>query len=136
MWTDGRMISNESASRCPNHTTTKESAAYLIGKMDGEKTAIPVEKHRMLLHEMYEQGKFDGAMEAEEATNTADQSKDVTDTNVGCKWCEDEYARDNLVCYIPTDDGSSIDPPVRYCPSCGRRIFEEAEAALKERSGE
>lgn len=85
MWTDGRMISDESASRCPNHTTTKESAAYLIGKMDGEKSAIPVEKHRMLLHEMYEQGKFDGAMEAEEAANTADQSKDVTVTNVGHK---------------------------------------------------
>ena len=40
MWTDGRMISDESASRCPNHTTVKESAAYLIGKMDGEKHAI------------------------------------------------------------------------------------------------
>lgn len=41
MWTDGRMISDESASRCPNHTTVKESAAYLIGKMDGEKHVIP-----------------------------------------------------------------------------------------------
>jgi hypothetical protein len=35
------MISDESASRCPNYTTVKESAAYLIGKMDGEKHAIP-----------------------------------------------------------------------------------------------
>lgn len=75
MWTDGRKISDESASRCTNHTTTKESAAYLIGKMDGEKTAIPVDEHRKLLREMYLQGKFDGAVEAEEAakvTNTAD----------------------------------------------------------------
>lgn len=52
----------------------------------------------------------------------------VTDTNVGCKWC-DEYALDNLVCYIPTNDGASIDPPVRYCPFCGRRILEEATTA-------
>ena len=35
MWTDGRYISDESASRCPNHETVKESSAYLIGKMDG-----------------------------------------------------------------------------------------------------
>jgi hypothetical protein len=69
------MISDESASRCTNHTTTKESAAYLIGKMDGEKSAIPVEKHQMLLREMYEQGKFDGALEAEEAYNTADVAR-------------------------------------------------------------
>lgn len=67
MWTDGRMISDESASRCPNHTTVKESAAYLIGKMDGEKSAIPVDEHRKLLREMYQQGKYDGMVEAEAA---------------------------------------------------------------------
>ena len=37
MWTDGRYISDASASRCPNYTTVKDSAAYLIGKMDGER---------------------------------------------------------------------------------------------------
>jgi hypothetical protein len=67
MWTDGRMISDESASRCTNHTTTKESAAYLIGKMDGEKSEIPVDEHRKLLREMYQQGKYDGMVEAEAA---------------------------------------------------------------------
>jgi hypothetical protein len=67
MWTDGREISNDSASRCPNHTTTKESDAYLIGKMDGEKSAIPVDEHRKLLREMYQQGKYDGMVEAEAA---------------------------------------------------------------------
>jgi hypothetical protein len=55
------------------------------------------------------------------------QSKDVSDTNVGCEFCDDEYARDNWVFYIPTDDGASIDPPVRYCPFCGRRILEEEQ---------
>lgn len=50
------------------------------------------------------------------------RSKDVTDTNVGCKFCEDDYSLDNLVCYIPTDDGASIDPPVRYCPFCGAKV--------------
>ena len=35
MWTDGRYISDDTASRCPNHETVKECAAYLIGKLDG-----------------------------------------------------------------------------------------------------
>ena len=50
------------------------------------------------------------------------QSEDVPDTNVGCKFCEDDYSLDNLVCYIPADDGASIDPPVRYCPFCGAKM--------------
>ena len=37
MWTDGRYISDESASKCPNHTTVKESGAYLCGLLDGRK---------------------------------------------------------------------------------------------------
>lgn len=37
MWTDGRYISDESASRCPNHTTVKESGSYLCGLIDGRK---------------------------------------------------------------------------------------------------
>lgn len=37
IWTDGRYISDESASRCPNYTTVKESGAYLIGYLDGKK---------------------------------------------------------------------------------------------------
>lgn len=40
MWTDGRYISNDSASRCPNHTTVKDSAAYLCGKLDAKKSLI------------------------------------------------------------------------------------------------
>ena len=55
------------------------------------------------------------------------QSNDVPDTNVGCKFCENDSLLDDLVCYIPTDDGASIDPPVRYCPFCGRRILEEEQ---------
>ena len=37
MWTDGRFISDASASACPNHETVKESAAYLCGVLDERK---------------------------------------------------------------------------------------------------
>ena len=37
IWTDGRFISDESASVCPNHETLKESAAYLCGVLDERK---------------------------------------------------------------------------------------------------
>ena len=37
IWTDGRFISDESASVCPNHETVKESAAYLCGVLDERK---------------------------------------------------------------------------------------------------
>lgn len=50
------------------------------------------------------------------------QSEDVPDTNVGCKFCENDSLLVDIVCYIPTDDGSSIDIPVRYCPHCGAKM--------------
>ena len=37
IWTDGRLISDASASVCPNHETVKESAAYLCGVLDERK---------------------------------------------------------------------------------------------------
>ena len=37
IWTDGRFISDASASVCPNHETVKESAAYLCGVLDERK---------------------------------------------------------------------------------------------------
>ena len=36
-WTGGRYISDDSASRCPNHETVKESGAYLCGVIDERK---------------------------------------------------------------------------------------------------
>ena len=36
-WTDGRRISDASASQCPNHETVKESGAYLCGVLDERK---------------------------------------------------------------------------------------------------
>ena len=36
-WTGGRRISDDSASRCPNHETVKESGAYLCGVLDERK---------------------------------------------------------------------------------------------------
>ena len=37
VWTDGRAISDASASQCPSHETVKESAAYLCGVLDERK---------------------------------------------------------------------------------------------------
>ena len=37
IWTDGRFISDTSASVCPNHETVKESSAYLCGVLDERK---------------------------------------------------------------------------------------------------
>ena len=34
IWTNGRYISDDSASKCPNHETVKESGAYLCGVLD------------------------------------------------------------------------------------------------------
>ncbi len=38
-WTNGRAISDESASRCPNYETARMSAAYLVGRLDGKQEA-------------------------------------------------------------------------------------------------
>ena len=37
VWTDGRVISDATASQCPNHETVKESGAYLCGVLDERK---------------------------------------------------------------------------------------------------
>ena len=36
-WVDGRYIADESADRCPNYETVKESGAYLCGVLDERK---------------------------------------------------------------------------------------------------
>ena len=36
-WTNGKVISDISASQCPNHQTVKESGAYLCGVLDERK---------------------------------------------------------------------------------------------------
>ena len=36
-WTNGRVISDISASQCPNHETVQESGAYLCGVLDERK---------------------------------------------------------------------------------------------------
>ena len=37
VWTDGRVLSDASASQCPSHETVKESGAYLCGVLDERK---------------------------------------------------------------------------------------------------
>ena len=36
IWTNGRELSPENAEKCPMFETAKDSAAYLIGKLDGD----------------------------------------------------------------------------------------------------
>ena len=65
-WTNGRVISDISASRCPNHETVKESGAYLCGVLDERKRKrtnadrirnMNDEELAMLLYEIgYERG--------------------------------------------------------------------------------
>ena len=37
MWCFGGALSPENAPKCPNYTTVRDSAAYLIGYMEGKK---------------------------------------------------------------------------------------------------
>lgn len=39
MWGIGGRMAESNAMRCPNYETVKDSAAYLIGKLDGRKEA-------------------------------------------------------------------------------------------------
>jgi hypothetical protein len=49
MWTDGRIISDDSASRCPNYTEVKDSPAYLCGVLDERKRMTSDEPDPALL---------------------------------------------------------------------------------------
>lgn len=40
LWTCGRVLADENAARCPEFKTVKDTASYLIGKLDGEKAAL------------------------------------------------------------------------------------------------
>lgn len=43
----------------------------------------------------------------------------------GCKYCDDEDMLHDIVCYLPTENGSSIDIPIIHCPACGRKVTGE-----------
>ena len=85
-WVDGRYIADESASRCPNYETVKESSAYLCGVLDERKRkktnadrirSMSDEELAMLLYEIGYDGGWgapEGALKwlqqpAEEADN-------------------------------------------------------------------
>lgn len=40
VWTNGRVLADENAAKCPEFKTVRDTASYLIGKMEGEKTAL------------------------------------------------------------------------------------------------
>jgi hypothetical protein len=42
-----------------------------------------------------------------------------------CKYCDDEDMLHDIVCYLPTENGSSISIPMNHCPACGRKLAEE-----------
>lgn len=39
-----------------------------------------------------------------------------------CRYCEDLDWLYEIVCYVPTENGGSVNIPVNYCPVCGRRL--------------
>lgn len=52
LWTCDRVLADENAARCPEFKTVRDTASYLIGKMEGEKAAlsgawIPVTPEKM-----------------------------------------------------------------------------------------
>ena len=70
-WTNGRVISDISASQCPNYETVKESGAYLCGVLDERKRkktnadrirSMSDEELAMLLYEIGYDGGW-GALE-------------------------------------------------------------------------
>lgn len=40
VWTNGRVLADENAAKCPEFKTVRDTASYLIGKMEGEKAAL------------------------------------------------------------------------------------------------
>lgn len=40
VWTCGRVLADENAAKCPEFETVRDTASYLIGKMEGEKAAL------------------------------------------------------------------------------------------------
>ena len=46
---------------------------------------------------------------------------------MSCKYCEDMDFFYQIVCYIPTESGGSVDVPINHCPACGRKLAEEEE---------
>lgn len=49
----------------------------------------------------------------------------LPDALMRCKYCDDEDMLHDIVCYLPTENGSSINIPIIHCPACGRKVTEE-----------
>lgn len=47
-----------------------------------------------------------------------------------CKFCENGY--DDVVCYLPTDNGGGDDLPQNYCQNCGSPLTEPAPLTLEQ----
>lgn len=72
-------------------------------------------------------GRFEGWNGCGEYVETCMQAYDaysnwIPSNRYRCKLCEDLDRVYDIVCYIPTDSGGSIDLPVHYCPQCGRKL--------------
>lgn len=37
---------------------------------------------------------------------------------MSCEFCKDDYV-DDIVCYLPTNNGDAKSVPVNHCPNCG-----------------
>ena len=36
-----------------------------------------------------------------------------------CRFCKDMDIINELVCYLPKENGSAVDVPINFCPKCG-----------------
>ena len=103
IWTDGRFISDASASVCPNHETVKESSAYLCGVWDERKRRqTNAQKIR--------------AMSDEEL------AKHLTDIGWDCHFCVEHLRLDNE----PLLRGEKCDE------KCAEHCFEWLKQPVKE----
>ena len=85
-WTNGRVISDISASQCPNHQTVKESGAYLCGVLDERKRkktnadrirSMSDEELEELFNDIYNAGEEDAvAYEWGQRTNSFEWTMD------------------------------------------------------------
>ena len=44
-----------------------------------------------------------------------------------CRFCKDMDIINELVCYLPKENGSAVDVPINFCPKCGADMRESEQ---------
>ena len=88
-WVDGRYIADESANRCPNYETVKESSAYLCGVLDERKRKkTSADKIRAMSDE--ELAKFIKNIKVRAALCKAVKNNDAFDELCSADWLQQQ----------------------------------------------